>query len=210
MLREDTRQRLLEAAAVEFPAHGYAATTVTRLAAAAGVSLQTLYLAWGSKRALLRAYMETALADGASSPEDAAQRFPADMPPRERLDELATLVSEIAEHASTGWTLYRDAAAVDPEIADDWNELQLLRHGLFTRIIGAIPDQALAPGLTRESAIDTAWAIASPESFELLTHRLRYTNHEFTAWMKRTLPAALLAPPTSIAEYSAVTQPPRH
>ena len=60
-LRQDTRNRLLQAAGEEFPVHGYAGTTVTRLAAAAGVSVQTLYLAWGSKRALLRGYMENAL-----------------------------------------------------------------------------------------------------------------------------------------------------
>src|ERR1700761_5701451 len=133
ILRQDTRDRLLQAAGEEFPVHGYAGTTVTRLAAAAGVSVQTLYLAWGSKRALLRGYMENALAGGAGSPEDASGRF-AGLPPRERLPELASLVTQVAERAATGWTLYRDAAAVDPEIAADWNELQMLRHQLISRI----------------------------------------------------------------------------
>src|SRR3984957_10354172 len=147
LLRQDTRDRLLQAAGEEFPVHGYAGTTVTRLAAAAGVSVQTLYLAWGSKRALLRGYMENALSGGDGSPEDAARRFDG-LPPRERLAELASLVTEVAERAATGWTLYRDAAAVDPEIAGDWNELQLLRHRLFTRILSDIPASAMAEGLT--------------------------------------------------------------
>lgn len=59
--RVETRRRLLEAAGHEFAEGGYAAATVTRIAARAGVTVQTLYLAWGSKRALLRAYMEAAL-----------------------------------------------------------------------------------------------------------------------------------------------------
>src|ERR1700743_298496 len=80
-LRQDTRNRLLQAAGEEFPVHGYAGTTVTRLAAAAGVSLQTLYLAWGSKRALLRGYMENVLAGDAGSPEAGAQRFEGLPPP---------------------------------------------------------------------------------------------------------------------------------
>jgi AcrR family transcriptional regulator len=192
-LRRDTRNRLLEAAEAEFTAHGYAATTVARLAAAAGVSVQTLYLAWGSKRALLRGYMEKALAGGAGSPTEAAERFPDDMPPGGRLDQLANLLTEIAERASTGWSLYRDAAAIDPEIADDWNELQTLRHQLFTHIVGGIPDNALAPGLTRETAIDTAWTIASPESYDLLVNRLHYTLDDFHNWLKQTLSAALLS-----------------
>ena len=150
-LRRDTRSRILEAAKTEFAQHGYAATTVTRLAAAAGVSLQTLYLAWGSKRELLRGYMEHVLAGGADSPEDAGDRF-ANLSPRERLSELADLVAEIAARAATGWRLYRDAGAGDPEIAADWNELQLLRHRLFTRIVSDIPTTALRDGLTRTSA----------------------------------------------------------
>jgi AcrR family transcriptional regulator len=191
-LRQDTRNRLLQAAEAEFAAHGYAGTTVTRLAAAAGVSVQTLYLAWGSKRALLRGYMERVLAGPASSPEDAAARF-AGMEPRQRTEELANLVAEIAERASTGWTLYRDAAAVDPEIAGDWNELQLLRHQLFAQVISAIPGTALTPGLTAKAATDTAWAIASPESYDLLVNRLHYTLDDFRQWLRQTLPAALLA-----------------
>ena len=192
-LRRETRNRLLEAAEEEFTAHGYAATTVTRLAATAGVSVQTLYLAWGSKRELLRGYMEHALAGNAASPADAATLF-AGMSPRARLTELANLVTEIAERAATGWSLYRDAAAVDSEIADDWNDLQLLRHQLFARVIGDVPPTALVKGLTLERAIDSAWAIASPETYDLLVRRLGYTHDDFRAWMEQTLTTAILGP----------------
>src|ERR1700744_1236410 len=193
ILRQDTRDRLLPAAGEEFPVHGYAGTTVPRLAAAAGVSVQTLYLAWGSKRALLRGYMENALSGGVGSPGDVARRFTG-LPPRERLAELAAVVTESAERAATGWSLYRDASAVDPEIAADWNDLQLLRHQTFTRILGGIPVSALAEGLTMKSAVDTAWTIASPESYDLLVRRLGYQLEEFHDWMRRNLITAILAP----------------
>jgi AcrR family transcriptional regulator len=192
-LRRDTRRRLLEAAATEFAQHGYSGTTVNRLAAAAGVSLQTLYLAWGSKRQLLRGYVEHLLTDGEGSPEDAAGRF-IDLTPQERLTALADVVAEIAGRAATGWRLYRDAAAVDPEIAADWNELQLLRHQLFTRILTDIPTTALRDGLTHSAAIDTAWTIASPDSYELLVRRLNYDLDQFRQWMRQTLTNALLGP----------------
>src|SRR6201992_620064 len=97
-LRRDTRHRLLEAAEAEFTAHGYTGTTVTRLASAAGVSVQTLYLAWGSKRALLRGYMESRIAGNLESQEEASQLF-TDLPPQERLTELAALVTAVAERA---------------------------------------------------------------------------------------------------------------
>jgi AcrR family transcriptional regulator len=192
-LRRDTRNRLLQAAGEEFAVHGYTGTTVTRLAAAAGVSVQTLYLAWGSKRALLRGYFEETLTEGSGSPEDVSQRF-AGLPPRERLAELAAVVTEVAGRAATGWSLYRDAAAVDPEIAADWNEIELLRHQTFTRIISGIPETTLADGLTMKTAIDTAWTIASPETYDLLVRRLGYQLEEFRDWMRQTLTTAILAP----------------
>jgi AcrR family transcriptional regulator len=196
ILRQETRNRLLQAAAEEFPVHGYTGTTVTRLAAAAGVSVQTLYLAWGSKRALLRAYMESALSGGAGSPEDADRRF-AGLPARERLAELATLVTEVAERAATGWSLYRDTSAVDPEIAADWNQLQLLRYRLISGVLGDIPLSALTEGLTIKSAVDTAWTIASPESYDLIVRRLGYQLEEFHDWMRQNLITAILAPSSS-------------
>ena len=52
---------------------------------------------------------------------------------------------------------------------------------------------SLADGLTRQQAIDTAWAIASPESYDLLVRRLGYSLDEFRFWMERTLSAAILA-----------------
>src|ERR1700759_4835877 len=152
ILRQDTRDRLLQAAGEEFPVHGYAGTT-----------------------------------------EDAARRF-AGLPPRERLAELAALVTQVAERAATGWSLYRYASAVDPEIAADWNELQLLRHRLIARVLGDIPVSALTEGLTMKSAVDTAWAIASPESYDLLGRRLGYQLEEFHDWMRQNLIAAILAP----------------
>lgn len=190
-LRRDTRDRLLEAAETEFTANGYAATTVTRLAAAAGVSVQTLYLAWGSKRELLRGYMEHALAGDAASPEDVAHRF-AGLTPAARMTELADVVAEIAARAATGWMLYRDAAAIDQEIAADWDDLQTLRHRLFTRVLSDVPEAALADGLTREAAVDTAWAIASPEAYDLLVRRLGYSLDGFREWMRGTLARAVL------------------
>ncbi|WP_328314934.1 TetR/AcrR family transcriptional regulator [Streptomyces sp. NBC_00442] len=192
-LRRETRARLLEAAADEFATHGYAETTVTRLAAAAGVSVPTLYLTWGSKRELLRGYMEESLSGSASSPEDAASQF-AGRPPLERLTGLADLFVEVAERAATGWRLYREASAVDAEIAADWDELQLLRHRLFARILDGIPEAALADGLTREAAIDTAWVVASPDTYDLLVRRLGYKVVDFRNWMKQTLTSAILVP----------------
>ena len=52
-----TRARVVAAAAPLFVTRGYLDTTMAELAGAAGVAVQTLYLAFGSKAAVLAAVM---------------------------------------------------------------------------------------------------------------------------------------------------------
>ena len=59
--RAETRRQLIAAARELFSEQGYSATTVTKIARLAGVSLQTLYLACGSKRELLQVVLSEAL-----------------------------------------------------------------------------------------------------------------------------------------------------
>lgn len=190
--RLETQNRLRQAAAEEFVEHGYAGATVSRIAKRAGVTVQTLYLAWGSKRELLRAYMTASLAEGLGPPEDVGSLF-AGKTAREVTAHLAELVGKAAETAGIGWKLYRDAAATDAEIAADWDQLQSLRRGTMAAVVAHIPADALRPGLSRDAARDTAWVIASPESYELLVRRGGYSSEEFVRWMDETLTAALLA-----------------
>jgi AcrR family transcriptional regulator len=192
--RLQTQRRLLQAAADEFAQHGYAATTVSRIAKRAGVTVQTLYLAWGSKRALLRGYLEAELAGTAGAPGEIGDRL-AGRSPGELMAGLARIVAEVADRSALGWKLYRDAAATDPQIADDWSQLQALRRTTFQSAIDLVPPSALRPGLSPASAADTAWTIASPESYDLLVRRAGYSPDEFERWMAATLTAALLAAP---------------
>jgi AcrR family transcriptional regulator len=200
-LRQDTRDRLLAAAAQEFAAHGYPGTTVTRLAAAAGVSVQTLYLAWGSKRGLLRGYMDAALAGDTATPYPearpdmvAAVLETAGGDPRAIIRQISALYRQIAERAALGWKLYRDAAASDPEIAADWQEFQALRHQTFTVLIHHLPARSLRSGLSRAAAIDTAWTIASPDTYDMLVRTRGYTLDQYQKWVTASLTALLLQP----------------
>lgn len=190
--RRDTRDRLERAAAEEFIEHGYAAATVSRIAKRAGVTVQTLYLAWGSKRSLLRAFMTASLTQGAGAQGTVGGHF-AGKTGREITTQLAALVGKTAKSAAAGWKLYRDAAATDAEIAADWDQLQLMRRETMATIVAHIPSDELRPGLSLEAARDTAWAIASPESHELLVRRTGYSLEEFERWMDATLTATLLA-----------------
>jgi AcrR family transcriptional regulator len=199
--RAETRRRLLRAAEEEFTERGYTAATVARIAARAGVTVQTLYLAWGSKRALLRAYMEAALAgDDETSYPQARPDMIAEVlkgaleDPHAIVGQISVLYRQIAERAALGWQLYRDAAASDPEIATDWQALQALRHQTFTTLINRLPARSLRAGLTRAAATDTAWAIASPDTYDLLVRIRGYTLDQYQKWVTTSLTTLLLRP----------------
>jgi AcrR family transcriptional regulator len=207
--REATRRRLIDAAAQAFLESGYTATTVPALARRAGVSVQTLYLAVGGKPALLRAVLERALEppgdvlDGASSGPigddyrrglraDSAEVHQGSDDPQTRIHAIAHVYRSSAERAAPWWRLYRNAAATEPEIAADWDQLQLLRRDTLAALLHDLPDAALRTGLTRDDAIDTLWAIASPETYDLLVERAGYTLDRYQTWITKTLAAALL------------------
>ena len=192
--REETRRRLVVAAGEEFAQSGYTAATVGRIAKRAGVSVQTLYLACGSKRELLRSYMVMSLYGDQPSIEQITSRVTAPEP-EAMIGQIAELFRELSSRAGRAWSVYREAAAVDAAIATDWQELHALRRGAFGLLLAPIPDEALR--LPRPDAIDTAWAVASPEMYDLLVTRSGYSLDRFEAWLAATLRGALLSSPAA-------------
>jgi AcrR family transcriptional regulator len=202
--RRETHRKLLFAARDEFAESGYRAATVSRIADRADVSVQTLYHSWGSKRDLLRGVLELAVTgqeeasidEGAVRANLLASIDPEDAKDPERL--LAHLVHGfrmLAERSASVWGTYRDAAAVDADIASDWGALMELRRAEIRRLMQVLPKSALRKGLTPETATDTVWAIVSPQSHEQLVDTAGYSYDEFEAWLRDTLVAALLRTP---------------
>lgn len=179
----------MAAASAEFAVAGYTGTTVGRIARRAGVSVQTLYLACGSKRELLRAYLVTALYGDAPTIEQITSRITA-TEPEAVVGQIAEFMRDVAGRAGRAWSVYSEAAAVDSAIAEDWQELHTLRRGAFALLLAPIDDNDLR--LSRADAIDTAWSIASPEMYGLLVTRPEYSLDRFEAWLATTLRAALL------------------
>jgi AcrR family transcriptional regulator len=199
--RRETRRRLLAAARAEFAERGYAAATVIRIAERADVSVQTLYSNWGNKRNLLRGIMISSVTGDEDRPLVAGEPPPVFAAILERADaeDPARLVAHLshqyrllAERAAVGWQTYRDGAAVDPDIAADWRQLNELRRRAITAMITQIPAAALRPGLTPAAAADTAWVIASPDTHDQLVRQAGYSYDELEDWVRRTVSAALL------------------
>jgi len=197
--RAETRRRLLRAAGEEFSERGYHAATVTRIAGRAGVTVQTLYLAWGSKRALLRAVMDASLSGDPDTsyadqlPDMLAQALDsAGDDAQATIERFARMFRKVAERAALGWRLYRDASAADAEVAVDWQTLQQLRRHTCAELIQRIPAASRRAGVSLDAAVDTTWAIASPETYELLVTAAGYSLDAYERWVAQTLCAAVL------------------
>jgi AcrR family transcriptional regulator len=199
--RRETRRRLLAAARAEFADRGYAAATVIRIAERAGVSVQTLYNDWGNKRNLLQAVMESAVTGDDDVPMTAGQPPPVmtatldpavESDPRRFLAHLSHQYRLLAERAAVGWQAYRDGAATDPDIAADWQRLSQLRRDAFGAMFARFPVRSLRAGLMPAAAVDTAWAIASPETHHQLVRQAGYDYDQLEDWVRTTLSAALL------------------
>ena len=193
-IRSETRRVLLDAAAIEFESVGYLKTTVASIAKRAEVTVQTLYLAWGSKRELLRAYLRNQLV-GEDDPTvhfekelEAAHPLTAD----DVVERIAAIFVAAAGRASKAWRIYKDAAPIDPEIAEDWHQLQLRRRGTMRALASHLPKESVRSGMTEDDLADTVWAIASPDSYILLLDCGGYDRARYQAWLAETLRAAIL------------------
>ncbi|MFG1608082.1 TetR/AcrR family transcriptional regulator [Actinoplanes sp. NPDC049265] len=201
--RQATRQRLLTAADTLFRKQGYPATTVAAIAELADVSLQTLYLAWGNKRALLRAASQAALAASDTPVEPDQWRATVDAElaandheatARSYLAAVSTLFVRVAERTSDYWQLQRDAAATDPEVAADWHEIDAERRRTMAVVAPHIPADGLRPGLEPEYVVDTLWCLASPQTFHLMCVDGDMGVPAYRAWLEQTLVNALCRP----------------
>lgn len=199
--REETRRRLLAAADQLFREDGYQATTVVGIAARAGVSLQTLYLAWGSKRALFRAAAAVAAVAAPLPVEPDEWRSQIRAQLRQQagvnasapayLAAVSRVFAPVAERTALYWRMHRQAMASDPELATDWDALKADRRRTMEEVAAGVPERGLRAGLTPEAVADTVWTLASHETYDLLVTERGLTVAAYTSWLERTLTAAL-------------------
>lgn len=198
--RAQTRQRLLQAADELFRSQGYVTTTVAAIAARAGVSVQTLYLVWGSKRALLRGAGEAAAA-ATSSPSDLEQwratirsELTADGDDLDAPSYLAAacrLFVRVAERSAVYRQIHREAMGAAPEIAADVAATLADRRRTMAGVAAAIPARGLRPDVSAVRVEETLWALASPEMYDLFLTQAGYSPAQFEAWLVDTLTATL-------------------
>ncbi len=193
----ETRRRVCRAATELFVERGYAATSVAAIAAAADVAEQTVYAAFGTKRAVLLDALDMAIA-GDDRPIAVNDRdWMSDVwqapDPASRLRAYAQAVRRIHDGAARMFRALELAVAADPELREAYEEAMRRRRTGVTGVVGPIGDAGqLAPGLTTGDAIDIVWSLNGHEVYSNLVDGCGWTPTRYAAWLGDTLVAVLL------------------
>ena len=193
-----TRASMVDAAEQLFLGRGYARTTIASIAKAAHVSVETVYKAFSGKAGLVRAIWDRGLAG--SGPIPAWQRSDdmssVEPDPRKVIWNWGVLSTEVAPRAVPILLLVRTAAATDPEMAallEETNQARLARMAHNARQL--LGRGELREGVTIEQARDVMFAYSSPELYEILVLRQRWSLEQYGRFVGEGMIAALLPQP---------------
>jgi AcrR family transcriptional regulator len=193
----ETRRRILDAAQGLFERDGYAATSMAAVAAAAGVSLKTVYLAFDTKSGLVRALWHLLLRgeqDAVPVGEQPWYREVLDEPDPERQLRLNMRNSLIVKtRAGAMLAVISDAASADPDVGALWERIQTEFYDNQRAVVQSIADKrALAPGLDVGAAADILWSLNHPSLYALLSGQRGWSAQRYEQWLGDLLCAQLL------------------
>ena len=193
---QETKDRIVAAARALMAANGWAATTIDSIAAEAGVAPQTIYAAFGNKRALLEGMRATMLRDS-KIPELMAQAATEPDASR-RLGLWAQLVRQQMETSYDVISIHRQAAASDPKVAADYRLVLDNRAHSFATFIHDLR-AGLAPGLDETTASDLLWCFSNEEIYRELVEERGWSADRYEHWLATTLIAQLITTPNGMA-----------
>lgn len=191
-----TRRAIVAAASDLFIADGYHATTLEQIAARAGVAVQTVYFHFGNKRTVLKEAV-----DFASVGDDEPIAL-LDRPWRDRAgaetDPHKVIELWMAEgrHTLTRvapiMRVVRDAAVVDPEMAEQWATNEAQTATAFGELAQQLHDSG-ALRVSVEEATDIICAISGVSMYLTLAAR-GWNADRWERFAVDTLCHALLKP----------------
>lgn len=195
---DETRSAILAAARELLVGEGYGAMRMERIARDAGVALDTVYAAVGTKPTLIRLLIETAISGGEAAvpaeEREYVKRIRAASSAKVKLGMYAEALGLIHARLAPLVRALRDASGEHPDLAALWREISERRH----RNMARLADELLATGdlradLPRDELVDTLWTMGAPELFLLLTEERGWSAKRFSEWLATSWHRLLLA-----------------
>lgn len=197
---EQTRERVLAAAAELLTRQGYLKMTIAGLAAAAQVSPQTVYNLIGGKAEVLKATYDVVLAGDADEipmsqrPEFLALRQSPDAATHVRL--YAALARGLYERVGPLLATVLDHAGADQGLADFVATIERERRTGNSHMVTALAERhGLPAGVDLETVVDRVWVLTAPELADRLLRRCGWHPDAYQAWLGDHLVLAVTAGP---------------
>lgn len=194
---EATRARIVAAAGELFAADGYARTTVAKIAAAAGVSAETVQ-GHGPKAALLIAAIEHA-AFGVIGEEnilnlDVGRELMAIDDREQAVDFVVATQTEVHRRTAQLALALIGGAGADPELDRYLNDMLAGINLQTRRVLEAFCDRGWLRGDRGfDDLVETTVVICSVDTYLRITHRDGWSIEAYQAWARRMLTETVFA-----------------
>ena len=192
---QETRRRILAAAASLFTRKGIDFVTIDEIGRRAKVSASTVYAIYKSKDGILRGLMEQSL----FGPQfQDAQKLLAGVTDPVALVRLTSHVARaIYESESSELGLLRRASGFSPALRKMEDEFERIRYeNQAARIELLFASGKARPGLLPDEARRIMWMYTSRDVYRMLVIDGRWSPDRYQEWLSRTLVEALVAPPS--------------
>ena len=192
-----TRHQIVEAARTLFIERGYAGATIDAIAQNAGVAPETVYAAFGSKRAILSRLFEVSLVgDDLPTPlleRRERQEVLSEAAQHRQIELFASDIYNIMNRVAPLFDIMRVAAKTEPEIAEMLENILNARvQGMMAFVRALMRNGPLRPGVTAEKAAETVWTLTSAEVFTLLKTNRGWPEEKHKQWLVDSLTRLLL------------------
>ena len=194
-----TRRDIETAANTLFRERGYVGTSMPTIAAEAGVVVETIYRAFGSKAGLFKAVLEAALAGGSERAElppaerPAIRAVIAETDPSRKLELYADTQPGVHGRSSPLYRVLVAAADSDPELRDLLDGMEARRlHGLGGLAAQLAESRTLRSDVSVDGARDIIWTLCSTPVHDLLVRERGWTSQRYRDWLAAALKRELL------------------
>lgn len=194
----EAHAQIVEVARGLFVERGYSGVTIEAIAHSANVSPETIYAVFKNKQTVLSSAIEFAIGtDGQPIPimlRAYIQEVTSERNQRRQIQMFANRMQLFFAHIAPLVEVMRTAAKTEPGIK------MLLKkylddrfHGMGFFVDCLLANGPLRSGMSKLSAQETLWALASAEIYNLLVGVRGWSGEEYAAWLSETLSSLLLS-----------------
>lgn len=185
-----TKERILVASRRLFLEEGFLTSTMAAIARESGVAVQTLYLSFGSKTAILQAAFDQAL-KGDAEPEGLPDRawFQEVVNHVDGPEALRLFCSEGTDVIGRSAPLFAcmRAASGEPEVGELLAHNKALRLQAYRQVVEALARrEGFNQDLSLADALAVLYAVVSEDTYVLMVHECGWSPERWQTWTATT------------------------